>query len=127
MDYMNEYQKWTNYAGLNDEDRSELLSIKNDEKEIESRFFAPLQFGTAGLRGTMGIGLNRMNIYTVGQVTQAIANLICSLGKDAMKRGVVVCYDCRIKSDEFAREVSSILSANQISVYLFDAMRPTPE
>ena len=127
MEYNAQYHKWLESPVLSEAERAELQGIQNDEKEIESRFFAPLQFGTAGLRGILGTGLNRMNGYTVRQVTQAIANLICSIGGDAKRRGVAISFDCRIKSDDFAKDVSSVLAANGISVFLFEAMRPTPE
>ncbi len=127
MDYKDLYRSWLESPALSGAERDELQAIRHDEKEIESRFFAPLQFGTAGLRGVVGMGVNRMNIYTVRQATQAIANLIRSLDETAKKRGVAISYDCRINSREFAEEVSSVLAANGISVHLFDEMRPTPE
>ncbi len=127
MSYKLQYEKWLSSPILSDDEKAELTAIAGDEKEIESRFYAPLQFGTAGLRGTLGMGLNRMNRYTVRWATQGIATLICSIGEKAMKRGVVVCYDCRIMSPEFSVEVASVLAANGIHVFLFDAMRPTPE
>ncbi len=127
MSYKLQYEKWLSSPVLSDGERAELTAISGNEKEIESRFYAPLQFGTAGLRGTLGMGLNRMNRYTVRWATQGIATLICSMGAKTMERGVVVCYDCRIMSKEFSDEVASVLAANGIRVYLFDAMRPTPE
>jgi len=127
MSYLDNYNKWLSSPVLSDAEKAELIAIKDDPKEIESRFYAPLQFGTAGLRGTLGMGLNRMNVYTVRWATQGIAELICSMGVETMARGVVVCYDCRIMSPEFSVEVASVLAANGIKVYLFDAMRPTPE
>ena len=127
MDYRTEYQKWLSSAVLSQAEHLELEAIADDEKEQESRFFAPLSFGTAGLRGVLGMGLNRMNIYTVRQATQGIAELVVSCGEEAMARGVAVCHDCRIMSPEFAREVASVLAGNGIAVHIFDAMRPTPE
>ncbi len=127
MSYMAEYEKWCASKALNEEERAELLAVKNDEKEIESRFFAPLSFGTAGLRGVLGMGINRMNVYTVRQATQGIADMIKKQGKKAMKRGVAVCMDSRIMSDVFAREVACVLAGNKIPVFLFESLRPTPE
>lgn len=127
MSYLAEYQKWCASDVLSEEERAELLAIKDDEKEIESRFFAPLAFGTAGLRGVLGMGINRMNVYTVRQATQGIADMIAKQGKAAMKRGVAVCMDCRIMSDVFAREAACVLAGNGIQVYLFESLRPTPE
>ncbi len=125
--YMVEYEKWVSSPALSDAERQELLDIAGDEKEIESRFFAPLSFGTAGLRGVLGMGINRMNIYTVRQATQGIASLIKGMGKDACERGVAIAMDCRIMSDEFAREAACVLAGNGIKTYLFESLRPTPE
>lgn len=127
MSYRAEYEKWLNAECLTDEERTELLSIKDNEAEIEDRFYAPLKFGTAGLRGVLGMGTNRMNVYTVRQATQGLAALICGMGKEEMERGVAVCMDCRIGSDVFSREAACVLAANGIHVYLFEALRPTPE
>ncbi|MDP4110242.1 MAG: phospho-sugar mutase [Bacillota bacterium] len=121
------YRTWLNSPVISDEEREELRQIENNGEEIESRFYAPLVFGTAGLRGLLGMGLNRMNVYIVRQVTQGIANLISSLGESAKMRGVAIAYDCRLKSDVFAKEASSVLSGNGICVFLFESMRPTPE
>lgn len=127
MTYREEYERWLKEELLTEEERQELLSIQNDETEIESRFFAPLSFGTAGLRGVLGAGINRMNIHTVRQATQGIANLIRGIGKEACERGVAICMDCRNMSDVFAREAACVLAGNHIKAYLFDALRPTPE
>jgi len=127
MDYMNEYKKWAESTLLSAAEREELSSIKNDAKEIESRFFSPLKFGTAGLRGVMGVGLNRMNVYIIRQATQGLANLILKEGADAANRGVALSFDCRNNSAEFAREAACVLAANGIKSYIFDSMRPTPE
>lgn len=127
MAYIEEYKKWLASDKITDAERAELIAIENDEKEIESRFFAPLSFGTAGLRGVLGAGINRMNVHTVRQATQGLASLICGLGKKEMKRGVAIAYDCRICSDVFAREAAKVLAGNKINVYIFDALRPTPE
>ena len=125
MSYMAEYEKWLESDVLTAKEHEELLSIQNDEKEIESRFYAPLQFGTAGLRGVMAMGLNRMNVYVIRRVTQAVANII--LSEDAADRGVAIAYDCRNNSRAFAEETARVFAANGIKVYMFDELRPTPE
>ena len=127
MSYRDTYEAWLASPALTAEEKAELEAIKNDEKEIESRFFSQLEFGTAGLRGTMGMGTYRMNVYTVRHATQAFAQVILAEGPEAVKRGVAVCYDCRNHSDEFARAAALILANNGIPVRLFDALRPTPE
>ncbi len=127
MSYRDTYEAWLASPALSNQEKAELEAIKNDDKEIESRFFSQLEFGTAGLRGTMGMGTYRMNIYTVSHATQAFAQVILAEGPEAVARGVAVCYDCRNHSDEFARAAALILSNNGIPVRLFDALRPTPE
>ncbi len=125
--YMAEYRHWIDSPSLAESEWQELDDIKNDEKEIESRFYAPLEFGTAGLRGIMGLGINRMNKHVVKHATQAFAELICEKGQEAMDRGVVICYDCRTGSEEFSRSAASVMAANGVHVRLFDGLRPTPE
>ncbi len=127
MSYRDTYEAWLASPALTAEERAELEAIQNDEKEIESRFFSQLEFGTAGLRGTMGMGTYRMNIYTVSHATQAFAQVILAEGPEAVERGVAVCYDCRNNSAEFAKAAALILANNGIPVRLFDALRPTPE
>ena len=127
MDFMKEYEKWLNSPALSAEEKAELEAIRNDEKEIESRFFDQLSFGTAGLRGTMGVGLYRMNIHVIRHATQSLAAVILAEGPEAVKRGVAVCFDCRNNSDVFAREAACVLAGNGIPVRLFEALRPTPE
>ncbi|MEG2377166.1 MAG: phospho-sugar mutase, partial [Clostridia bacterium] len=127
MNYKAEYDRWCSAPELPTDMRRELLEIASDNAEIESRFCAPLSFGTAGLRGIMGAGINRMNIFTVRQATQGLARLIMTLGSAAMTRGVAICMDSRHMSAEFAREAACVLAGNKIRVYLFDALRPTPE
>ena len=127
MDFMKEYEKWLNSPALSAEEKAELEAIRNDEKEIESRFFDQLSFGTAGLRGTMGVGLYRMNIHVIRHATQSFAAVILAEGPEAVKRGVAVCFDCRNNSDVFAREAACVLASNGIPVRLFEALRPTPE
>lgn len=127
MSFRDEYQRWLEAKEISEEEREELMGIAADEKEIESRFYAPLSFGTAGLRGVLGAGINRMNIHTVRQATQGLATLISGLGKEARERGGAICMDCRTYSDVFAREAACVLAGNKIRVFLFDALRPTPE
>ena len=102
-------------------------SIQNDPKEIESRFFDQLSFGTAGLRGTMGVGLYRMNVHVIRHATQAFAQVILEEGPQAAARGVAICFDCRNNSDIFAKEAACVMTANGVPVRLFQALRPTPE
>lgn len=127
MSVLTEYTKWLSSPALSEAERAELLSIQNDPAEIEDRFFAPLSFGTAGLRGVMGAGLHRMNVHVVRHATQALANLILREGKNAAARGVAIAYDCRHHSEDFARAAAETLAANGVAVRLFDALRPTPE
>ena len=127
MNYMETYNIWLNSPALTDAERAELAAVAGDEKEIESRFFGPLEFGTAGLRGTMGMGINRMNLYVIRHATQAFAQVILEEGAEAAARGMAVCFDCRNHSDEFARAAACVMAANGIPVRLFEGMRPTPE
>ncbi|MBR1566995.1 MAG: phospho-sugar mutase [Oscillospiraceae bacterium] len=125
--YKDEYMHWLNSPALSEEEWEELDSIKNDEKEIESRFFAPLEFGTAGLRGTMKLGLHHMNIHVIRHATQAFANVIAAEGEGAKQKGIAIAHDCRLNGTEFAKEAACVMAANGIHVRLFDALRPTPE
>ena len=127
MSYKDTYEKWLRSPALTDAEKAELESISGDEKEIESRFFAPLEFGTAGLRGTMCVGLHQMNVHVIRHATQAFAEVIKAEGPEAMERGVAVCFDCRNHSDEFARETACVMAGNGINVRLFESLRPTPE
>lgn len=127
MDYMSEYKRWLDCSALSADEHAELAAIADNQEEIESRFFAPLSFGTAGLRGVLGVGLNRMNRFTVGQAAQGLANLIVSNGQAAMDRGVAIAYDSRHFSAEFAKQSACIMAANGIQSLLFDELRPTPE
>ena len=127
MEFMKVYENWLNSPALNEAEKAELEAIRNDPKEIESRCFDQLSFGTAGLRGTMGVGLYRMNAHVVRHATQAFAEVILAEGEEAVKRGVAVCFDCRNDSDLYAREAACVLAANGIFVRLFAALRPTPE
>ena len=127
LNYMNEYEKWLHSGALTADEVQELQSIAGDEKEIESRFYGPLEFGTAGLRGTMKVGLHQMNVYVIRWATQGFANVICAEGEDAKKRGVAICMDCRHYSMEFARAAAEVCAANGIHVRIFESLRPTPE
>ena len=109
------------------QEKAELEAIQNDEKEIEGRFFDQLSFGTAGLRGTMGVGLYRMNVHVIRHATQAFAQVVLEEGPEAAARGVAICFDCRNNSDVFAREAACVMAGNGIPVRLFESLRPTPE
>lgn len=126
MDYREKYNNWLNNEYFDEMTRKELESIKYDEKEIADRFHTNLSFGTAGLRGKVGAGTNRMNRYTVSLATQGLADTIVSRGKSAMERGVAIAYDVRHFSKEFSEIAARVLAANGIKVYLFDDIRPTP-
>ena len=127
MSYRENYENWLNSPALSQEEKAELEAIRMDEKEIESRFFDQLAFGTAGLRGTMGVGLYRMNVHVIRHATQAFAQVILEEGPEATARGVAVCFDCRNNSGLFAREAACVMAGNDIPVRLFQALRPTPE
>ena len=123
--YREMYEKWLNDPAIAEEDKKELREIANNEKEIEDRFYKDIEFGTAGLRGIIGIGTNRMNYYTVRKATQGLANYI--IEKGGQNRGVAIAYDSRNMSKEFSNEAALCLNANGIKTYLFDSLRPTPE
>ena len=125
MNYLEEYKKWCESPEFDEETKKELLSIKDDEKEIEDRFYKELEFGTAGLRGVIGAGTNRMNQYTVGKATQGLANYILDQGTE--NKGVAISYDSRKMSKEFSMQTALILCANGIKTYLFESLRPVPE
>lgn len=125
MNYLEEYKKWCESPEFDEETKKELLSIKDDEKEIEDRFYKELEFGTAGLRGIIGAGTNRMNKYTVGKATQGLANYILEQG--TQDKGVAISYDSRRMSKEFSLLTALILNANGIKTYLFENLRPVPE
>ncbi len=127
MSYRDTYEAWLSSPALSAGEKAELEAIKNDDKEIESRFFAPLDFGTAGLRGTMCTGLHHMNVHVIRHATQAFAEVILAEGPEAAKRGVAVCFDCRNNSQLFAREAARVMAGNGIRVRLFESLRPTPE
>ena len=121
-----EFEKWLSSEMLDKTSKDELERISSDENEINERFYKNLEFGTAGLRGIIGCGTNRMNIYTVRKATQGLARYIETLGENAKKRGVVIAYDSRLYSDIFAEEAALVLCANNIKAYLFDELKPVP-
>ena len=125
MDYIQEYKRWLDNADA--ETVAELKAIENDANDIKERFYKNLEFGTAGLRGIIGAGSNRMNSYVVGQATQGLANQLIKTNPDADEISVAIAYDSRIKSDEFAKVSAAILAANGIKVYLFEELKPVPE
>ena len=125
MDYMKVYEQWCTDPYFDDATKQELLAIKDDKAEIEDRFYRQLEFGTGGLRGVIGAGTNRMNIYTVRQATQGLANYI--IAQNGQEKGVAIAYDSRILSKEFADEAAFCLNANGIKAYVFPSLRPTPE
>ncbi len=126
MGYLETYNTWTSDKRLNAEARAELEKIKDNKEEIEYRFGAELEFGTAGMRGIIGYGTNMMNVYTVKRATQGLAEFIKTLGEGAMKRGVVISYDTRLKSETFAAAAAEVLAANDITAYVFDEVHPVP-
>ena len=125
MNYLDEYKRWCESEEFDADTKAELELIKENEKEIEDRFYKELEFGTAGLRGVIGAGTNRMNKYTVGKATQGLANYILEQG--TQDKGVVISYDSRKMSDEFSLQTALILNANGIKTYLFESLRPVPE
>ena len=125
MDFMKEYQKWCTDPYFDEETKAELAAIADDKAEIEDRFYRTLEFGTGGLRGVIGAGTNRMNIYTVRQATQGLANYIIS--QNGQNKGVAIAHDSRRMSPEFTEEAALCLAANGIKAYVFPSLRPTPE
>ena len=127
MGYKDNYMKWLESDAVDSVTKKELNGIAENEKETEDRFYKDLSFGTGGLRGVMGAGTNRMNVYTVRKATQGVANEILSHGREFADKGVVIAYDSRNNSKDFAYECTRVLSANGIKTYIFDSLRPTPE
>ncbi len=125
VNYKDEYKKWCTDSYFDDATKAELKALEGNEAEIEDRFYRQLEFGTGGLRGVIGAGTNRMNIYTVRQATQGLANYI--LSQNGQEKGVAIAYDSRIMSPEFADEAALCLNANGIKAYVFESLRPTPE
>lgn len=127
MNWKDTYSSWNNYQELDEELRSLMDEIKGDESKLEEAFYKNLEFGTGGMRGEIGVGTNRMNLYTIRKATAGLAAYISSFGEEAKKRGVVIAYDSRHKSPEFALEAAKTLATQGIKVYLFNELRPTPE
>ncbi len=127
VDYMESYKSWLEADYIDSETKSELMDINGNDSEIKERFYKELEFGTGGLRGIMGAGTNRMNIYTVGKATQGIADYIKKNTSDGNIRGVAIAYDSRNMSSDFAKRSALVLCANGIKSYVFDSLRPTPE
>ena len=125
MNFKEKYDEWCNNPAIDEETKKELLAIANDEEEIKDRFYRELEFGTAGLRGVIGAGTNRMNRYTVTKATQGLANYIIKNG--AQDKGVAIAYDSRNMSTEFSEQTALCLNANGIKTYIFESLRPTPE
>lgn len=128
MDYKLAYKNWINCSYFDEETKNELRAIENDEKEIQERFYKNLEFGTGGLRGIIGAGTNRINIYTIRRATLGVANYILkNMGEEGAKKGVVIAHDSRFMSREFTLEAAKTLAACNIKTYIFDELRPTPE
>ena len=125
MNYKEQFEEWLTNPYFDEKTKAELKDIADDENEIKERFYKELEFGTAGLRGIIGAGTNRMNIYTVRKATQGLANYIISQGFEA--KGVAIAYDSRRMSPEFANEAALCLAANGVKAYVFESLRPTPE
>ena len=126
MDYQANYQEWLNNPVLCEEGRAELTALQGNDKELEYRFGGEMEFGTAGMRGVIGYGINMMNIYTVMRATQGLAEWIKTLSKEEQAQGVVISYDTRRKSEEFAKAAAGVLAKNGIKAYLFDDVHPVP-
>lgn len=127
MNWKDTYQRWESYPHLDGELKTLLEETKNNEQELEDCFYRNMEFGTGGMRGEIGVGPNRMNIYTIRKASEGFAKYIDSLGEEAKKRGVVIAYDCRHKSPEFAMEAAKTLATHGIQTYVFHELRPTPE
>jgi phosphoglucomutase len=124
---MTEYRRWLASPALTETEKAELRALEGNTAEIEERFSRPLDFGTAGLRGIMGVGLGRINVHIVRHVTRALANLILREGPEAAARGVAIACDCRLHAEEYARQAACVLAGRGITALLFDELRPTPE
>ncbi|RHW50129.1 phospho-sugar mutase [Bombilactobacillus bombi] len=127
MDWQDNYQVWANYANLDLALKQQLDSLKDKQEELKDAFYAPMEFGTAGMRGILGPGINRMNIYTVRQAAEGLARFMDTLDDTKKQRGVAISFDSRYNSQLFAAESARVLGHHQIPVYLFDSLRPTPE
>ncbi|RGI30825.1 phospho-sugar mutase [Melissococcus sp. OM08-11BH] len=127
MDWKETYSTWKQFRELETTLKDNLNQLEKNENELQEAFYAPLEFGTAGMRGILGVGINRMNIYTVRQAANGLALFISTLGEDAKKRGVAIAYDSRHQSPEFAMESAKTLASHGIKSYVFESLRPTPE
>ncbi|MGF2615169.1 phospho-sugar mutase [Rossellomorea vietnamensis] len=127
MNWKTAWEKWDSHKELDNEMRSLLTEMKEDEKSLEDAFYKDLEFGTGGMRGEIGAGINRMNVYTVRKASEGLARYINAHGEEAKKRGVAIAYDSRHKSPEFAMEAAKTLASNGIQTYVFDELKPTPE
>ncbi|CZQ91438.1 phosphoglucomutase and phosphomannomutase phosphoserine signature [Trichococcus palustris] len=127
MSYKETIEQWNNFALLEPKLKEELQALEGKEDALKDAFFAPLEFGTAGMRGVLGVGINRMNIYTVRQATEGLARLMEAKGEEEKKRGVAIAYDSRHQSPEFAMEAAKTLGAHGIPAFVFESLRPTPE
>ena len=127
MEHLNEYNRWLSCKDIDERSKAELFAIADKPDEIYSRFYTTLNFGTAGLRGLMGVGTNRMNVYTVRQASYGFGKYICDLGEDAKRRGVVIAYDSRNNGLKFAQNAALTMCLLGIRVFVFDSLRPTPE
>ncbi len=127
MSYKQAYEKWLQAEQLDAELKQQLDEMKDDEKKLEDSFYKNLEFGTGGMRGELGPGTNRLNIYTIRKAAKGLSNYIEKNGEEAKKRGVVIAYDSRFKSPEFSMEAAKVLATHGIKAYVFDALRPTPE
>ncbi|MBO7250647.1 MAG: phospho-sugar mutase, partial [Clostridia bacterium] len=125
--YIEIYKHWLNSPSIDEKTKNELLEIANDDNAIKERFSKEIEFGTAGLRGVLGAGTNRINKYIVRKVTEGYAAYIKANGEEACRRGIVIAHDNRRCSVEFSNETAGVLAANGIKAYVFDALRPTPE
>ena len=126
MDYRKRYKEWLENSYFDEETKNELLKIKDDEKEVEERFYRELEFGTGGLRGVIGAGTNRINKYNVRKATQGLANYMLKEVENAKEKGVVIAFDSRNKSPEFAMEAAKVLAGNGIKAYVFESLRSAP-
>ncbi len=127
MGYHENYLVWANEADLDASLKGEVAALANDAEAQEEAFAVPMAFGTAGMRGVIGAGINRMNIYTVRQATEGLANFMDTLPAETKAKGVAISFDSRYMSQEFGQEAASVLGAHGIPSFLFDALRPTPE
>lgn len=127
MSWKENYNTWKNYQDLEPDLKKELADLEGNDEALEDAFYAPMEFGTAGMRGVLGVGINRMNVYTVRQATEGLASLMETLDEQTRRRGVAISYDSRHKSQEFAFESARVLGAHGIPSFVFESLRPTPE